>query len=247
MSEGKEVVNWKERIAARAQEVKEEEQAAVTMLSLASGIMSLGETQVPNNELTGVILAIGTERTWYNRSYDPDDKSPPNCYSQKIGNDDPFNPTMIPAANVPEPPAENCADCPYSKMGSAIVGKGPGCKTRRRLLLAPASVVNDPSKLGKQLVIINVPPTSGKNFSSYVAKLSGSGVPPEAAITRIKYGPDKKTMFAMHFEPVAPIENDEALSAIFSRIDEFPHFILGGYNYEEQEEPAPETKGKKKY
>jgi len=246
MSDSKEVVGWKDRLAARAQEVKEEEQAPIMTLSLASGMMTLGDTTLPNNELNGVIIASGTERTWYNRPYDPNDKSPPNCYSQKVGNDDTFNPTMVPAENVPNPPAENCADCPYSKMGTARQGKGPACKTRRRLLVAPANIVNEPEKLGKQFVIVSVPPTSGKNFSNYVQKLSGMGIPPEAAVTRIEYIPSKKTMFEMTFEPVAPIENDEVLSAIFSRIEEFPNFLLGGYSYEQDEEEAPATEGKKK-
>lgn len=235
MSKSKEVVNWKEQMAARVQTVKDEEQPAVVQLSLASGMMSIMEQAVPNNELPGVILAMGVERSWYNRPYDPDDKSPPDCYSQKLGNDDTFNPSMIPADNVPEPPSASCADCAYSKMGSADKGKGPACKTRRRLVVAPASIVGNPDTIGNQLLLVNVPPTSGGNFSKYLNKIAANGLPPEAVVTKFKYGPDRKTMFAMHFEAEAPIEDDDTLAAIFGRASEFAPLITSGYNYEDVE------------
>lgn len=248
MSEGKGVVNWKERMAARVQEVKEDETPAVVSLKLASGIMSIMDQPVPNNQFEGVILKVGTERSYYARDYDPDDRSPPDCYSQILGNDDTFNPTTVPASNVPEPISDTCAECPMSKMGSASRGKGPACKTRRRLVVAPASVVDNPDSLGKQLLLVNVPPTSGKAFSQYVNKLAANGVPPEAAITKLKYGPDKKVMFSMSFDHVDNITDDAALMAIFSRADEFSGLITSGYNYEEEEEaPAPTGKGSKKY
>lgn len=227
------------------QEVKEEEQPAVVQLSLASGIMSIMEQQVPNNEIEVVILGVGTERALYDRPFDPDDKAPPDCYAQKLGNDDTFNPTMIPAENVPEPRSDTCANCDLSKMGSADRGKGPACKTRRRMVVAPASVVDNPGALGKQLLLVNVPPTSGRNYSNYVNKIASQGLPPEGVITKISYKPSKKVMFEMHFDPVQPIENEEALAAIFTRAHEFTPLIVGGYSYEQPE--GEEGSGSKKY
>jgi hypothetical protein len=241
------VVNWKEKMAARVQQVQGDETPAMSNLSLASGIMQIGDMAVPNNKMEVVILAIGTERTWYDRPYDPDDKSPPNCYSQKIGNDDPFNPTMIPADNVPEPPNEFCHGCYYSQMGTAISGKGPGCKTRRKLVVAPASIVGHPESLGKQLLLVSVPPTSGKALSNYVMGLASHGIPPEAAVTEIHYGPDKSTMFAMDFNPVSNIEDDATLAAIFSRQEEFNKLIIQPYNYDAGEEPTPTGNKKRKH
>lgn len=249
MANGKELATWKEQMAARVQEVQEEEQPALSVLSLSSGMMQIGDAVVPNNKMDVVILAMGTERTFYDRPYDPDDKSPPECYSQKIGNDDTFNPTMVPADNVPEPVSDSCMSCPKSKMGSADAGRGPACKTRRKLICAPASVVGNAEALGKQLLIVNVPPTSGKALTQYVQGLVGQGLPPEAAITTISYGPDKKTMFAMKFDGVSPIQDDATLGAIFNRIEEFKPMVIQPYNYEfeeEEEAPAPK-KGRKKY
>jgi len=203
--------------------------------------MTIMDTPVPNNEIECVIVSVGVERTWYDRAYDPDDKSPPECYAQKMGNDDTFNPTMIPATNVPEPPAKSCAECDNSKMGSAKQGKGPACKTRRRIAVIPASHVNDPSKIGTQVVLVSVPPTSGQNFSKHINGLSAQGLPPEAAITKIKYGPSRKVMFEMTFEAVQPIEDEDFLRAIFPRVkgDEWGPLLLAGYSYEEpEEEPA---------
>ena len=243
-----EVVDWKAKMAASVVAHQEAEQASVSTISLASGTMTLMDQQVPNNTLDAIIVASGVERTLYLRDYDPDDKSPPDCYAQKIGNDDVFRPDMIPAANVPEPMAATCAVCQYSKLGSASRGKGPACKTRRRLVLAPASVVGHPDKLGKQLVLLNVPPTSGQNYTGYLNKLLSTGLPPEAVVTKIKYGPSKKYMFEMGFDLVAPITDDATLSAIFSNTDSFTPLILGGYNYEEEPAPAPEpAKKSKKY
>lgn len=238
---GKEVVDWKAKMAARVQEVKDDEQPAVVQMSLAGGMMSILDQPLPNNEVDGVILLTGVERSWYDRPYDPSDKSPPDCYSQKLGTDDAFNPTMVPADNVPEPPAKTCAECPNSKMGSAPNGRGPACKTRRRMVVAPAGVVDRPDTLGKQIMLVNVPPTSATNYSKYVNQLAASGVPPEAVVTKIKYQPSKKTLHEMVFSPVDQIKSDDALSAIFGKAASFANLITAGYSYDEESQ-APGSK-----
>jgi hypothetical protein len=237
--------DWKSHAANRVAEVREEEAPNLATVSLASGIMSIDDMAVPNNNLDVIIVAVGTERTFYNRPYDADDRSPPECYAQKVGNDDTFNPTMEPASNVPEPVSDSCATCPMAKLGSADTGRGPACKTRRKLICAPASVTQNPESLGKSLVMINVPPTSGKAFSQHLIKLAAAGVPPEFAVTNISYGPDKKTMFAMKFDAVENIEDDNVLGTIVGKLPEFEPMLTREYSYEEEEKAPAENKKRK--
>lgn len=242
MSEGKEVVNWNERLAGMAKEVAEQEQPDIVFLSLAGGMMSLLEQQLPGNKFEGVILTIGTERTWYDRPYDANDKGPPDCYSQIIGYDDTFNPNMVPADNVPHKPATNCADCPNSKLKSAPNGRGAACKTRRTLVMAPASIME--GNPIKQVLIVKVPPTSGKGFSGFVNGCTAQGLPPQAVVTEIAYVQSKQTLYEMTFKPLKRIEDNAILSEIFTKAASFGPQLTSGFVYEEPE-AEPKAGGKK--
>jgi len=242
MSEGKEVVNWKERLAGMAKEVAEQEQPSIVYLSLAGGMMTVLDQQIPGDKMECVILAMGTERTLYDRPYDASDKSPPDCYSQKIGFDDTFKPTMTPADNVPQPRAERCEVCEFSKPKSAPNGRGPACKTRRTLVVAPVSIVDGHPI--KQVMIIKVPPTSGKGFSGFVNGCSARGLPPQAMVVEVAYIKSKENLYEMTFKAVRPIEDNAVLTEIFDKASYYDPQLVGGYSYEEAE---PETKptGKK--
>lgn len=251
MSESKEVTNWREQAAALAKEVRQEEQPDIVVMSLAGGMMSIMDTPVPNNEIEVVILKAASERTWYDRPFDPEDRSPPDCYAQKMGSDDPWNPTMVPAENVPNPPASTCAECPLSKLKSAPNGKGAACKLRRKIICASVSAASDPDAMARsQLMIINVPPTSGKNFNTYMQKLlSYEPHLPFGAITKISYVSSKKTLHEMKFDMVEQIQDDNILEAAFNRQQNVDGLLLVPYSYEqdEPEEEKSSSSKKRKY
>ena len=142
------LADYKERLGAMAQDVVSEERPSTAVLSLAGGIMTYLDMPIEGNSLDVVVLAAGTERTFYDRPYNPDDRGPPDCYAQtteaREGN-------LIPASNVPEPPAASCAECPYSQWGSAKYppGRGQACKLRRKLVCAPANTSLRRSKAGQ--------------------------------------------------------------------------------------------------
>jgi hypothetical protein len=230
MSESKEVVNWKEQLAAEAKAVASREQPAVSQISLRGGQMTFMGEPIPGNILETVVLAASFERNYYNRPFDPEDKSPPDCYAKALA-----EPDLVPMGSKPE--AESCAACPLSEFGSAPVGGGQACKMRRKLVLTPPDG-------GEQLAFISTPPTSNRNWMAYSNKVAtGLSLPFWAVVTRIKCVPHK-TWYMLEFEVVKPVEED-VLPGLHGMIARAEELLLQPIDESEEEAPAP--KKPKKY
>ena len=231
MAKGKEVAQWKQALQDDAQKVSHNEGTDSSAITIQHGTMMYREQPVPNNEIGAIILASTTERCYYDKPYDPDVISPPACFAQST---EPRG--LTPHENVKEPKAESCDDCPLAEFGSAKVGKGPACKTYRKLIFIPADCTAE--AVGQaELAYMKVSPTSVKNWSKYAKQLVASaGIPPWAAQTLIKVVPDKKTMHQVTFAGLGPLEDEQLLSAIHGRIDAATEKLLVPYTYEEEEE-----------
>jgi len=237
MSKSKEIASWKEAIQADAKKVAHNEGTDSSAITIQHGRMMYREQMVPDNKMNGIVIASTTERCYYDKPYDPDKISSPRCFAQSLESRE-----LVPHENVVEPMAATCAECPMAEFGSAKVGKGPACKTYRKIMLLPEKVMaEDVPKV--EMAYLKVSPTSVKNWSKYAQHLVASaGIPPWAAITQIEVVPDKKTIHQVTFKGVGPIQDEELLSAIHARIDEAERKLMTPYTYEDEEAEAASGK-----
>lgn len=235
-AESKEVSDWKSALAADAKKTVEGEASDSNFISFQGGNMSMGDDRLPSNELPCIVVAHIHERVFYDRPYDPDDISPPDCFAQAIDKGD-----LIPHENVENPISTSCDGCPNAEFGSAKVGKGPACKTYRKLALIPVDADLDKPKMA----VAKVSPTSVKNFSNYVKRVAAkTGLPPWGMQTLMSIVPDKKTQFKIEFEPLDKLGED-ALPKIFSMIDAAEKMLLTPYTYDKDEQVDGASNSKK--
>jgi hypothetical protein len=234
---GTDVVDWKKDMAVAAARTAKAERPASSNISLKGGIMTYMDEPLVDNQLECVIVAASFARTCFQRPYDPDDQGPPECFSNAFEVHD-----LVPHENVPEPYAKVCGEktCEWAVFGTALQGKGPRCKTRRKLIVMPISGLKDPAEA--EIATITVTPTSGQNYSSYAAKIANQGgLPPWAVKTMITVKPHAKKQFEVTFATTGKIEDDKALAGIHSRIAEADSILLTPYTYDAEEAPAAES------
>ena len=231
----KEIVDWKSALVADAKKTQVAESTGGNFISLKGGRMTYQEQTVPNDQLECIVVANVHERTMYDRPYDPDDTGPPDCFAQATDAGD-----LVPHPNVPNPVHPTCRGCPKAEFGTAKQGKGPACKTYRKLALMPADA--DPASA--ELAIMRVPPTSVRNFSQYASKVAGAtGLPPWGVDTTVGVKPDAKTQFQVTFDGSKPVGDETKLAAIFGSIDSAEQMLMTPYDYEEkQDKPKASSK-----
>ena len=240
MSETKDVVPWKEQMALDAQRVQKQERPASSFISLKSGVMTYQDEQIKDNVLECMVVAFCTEHVHYDKPYDPDSIEPPRCFAQSL---EPAG--MVPHTNVIDPINDVCYKCPLAEFGTAMQGKGPACKTYRKLMIMTSDNLKKETMEDAELAVIRIPPTSVKNWSTYANKIATTvGVPPWAVVTKIIVKPHPKKQFEVTFEHVADIKNDEALSQIHLRIEDADKGLLVPYTYDKEEESTEENSDK---
>lgn len=186
-------VSWQEQMKADAKALIETERPSMAIMSLKSGVMSIGDEQVPGNEIDCIILASVTANSWYKDRYDPNVKAIPNCYAIGEGKAE----TLVPYAESKERQAETCGECPKFEWGSdPNGGRGKWCKERRNMVIIPADGSAD-------AVLLSIPPTSLKAWANYAREIvATTGMTPVAVITKIKVVPDAKNQFSVRFSKV---------------------------------------------
>jgi hypothetical protein len=237
------------RLAAKAQNVAAAERPSVSKFGLKSGVLSYGGNPIPNNEVEVIVLTAVHRNTWYAGRYDPNNIVNPNCFSMSLSGED-----MVPDKVVTDPPHSTCKGCPKSEWKSdPNTLKGKACKESRRLVLIPATVLQDADPaaavMAAELAIMDLPVTSGKNYSNFVNSLAAvANVPPYAAVTNIKVTPDAKTQFKVNFTPLNVVPSMEILDAIEKRIPEAERLGMQGYDDVASNVPSPrETERKTKF
>jgi len=213
-------------------------------ITIQNGNMIYHEQPIPNNELEVIILASTAEMCLYEGDYDPDNISSPDCFAQSV---DPRD--LIPHTNVPEPRAARCSECPNNRFrgggydaSKSPEGGGKWCKEYRKLIMIPANT--QPDEVAEaEMAYMKVSPTSIKNWKKYVQGLVASaGIPPWAAVTKIKVVPDRKTIHQIQFSGVRNLDDETLLSAIHSRIHEAEEKLLQPYTYEEDADEEASSK-----
>ena len=232
-----EVAAWQTAMKESAKAVAHNEGTDSSAITIQQGRMMYHEQEVPDNELEVIVVASATERCYYDKPYDPDKISSPACFAQST---DPTE--MFPHENVKEPQHDNCQDCPKAEFGSAKVGKGPACKTYRKIIMVPANTPADEMPKA-ELAYLKVSPTSVKNWKKYALSLvSQYGIPPWAARTQIKVVPDKKTIHQINFTGIDQIEDQELLAAIHGRIEGAEEKLMQPYTYDEEDEAGDSSR-----
>lgn len=135
-----------------------------------------------NNEMPIIFVKMAHEasRTFYSSTYKKGVKIAPVCWSSN---------SKTPDAEVTNPPASSCAECPNSVKGSGQGGQGTACRLSwRTAVILP----NDPAGDVYQLVL---PATSafGKEengrwpFRPYIQMLANNNVSAGRVITKMQF------------------------------------------------------------
>lgn len=227
-------VSWEDQMKADAKAQLSNERPALSIMSLKSGVMSIGDQPVPGNELNCIVVASVTENQWFSTRYDPNVRSNPDCYAIGEGKAE----QLAPMAESKDKQSEACVSCPKFEWGSNPAGgRGKACKERRRLALIPAD-------LSAEMLLLNIPPTSIKNWSNHVAKVvATTGMSTAGVITNIKVVPSAKNQFEVKFDIVGKVPF-EHLPALMQRKADALEVMLQPYPEIEEEEEA--SKGKKR-
>jgi len=210
------------------------ERPALSIMSLKSGVMSIGEEPVPGNELNCIIVANVTENQWFKDRYDPNVRSNPTCYALGEGKAE----QLAPMAESIDKQAEACISCEKFEWGSSPTGgRGKACKERRRLALIPED-------MSAEMLLLNIPPTSIRNWSNHVAKVvATTGMSTAGVVTNIKVVPSAKNQFEVKFEIVGRVHVDHMSTLMQRKADALAIMLQPYPEIEEEEEPA---KGKKR-
>ncbi|WP_025915474.1 hypothetical protein [Herminiimonas sp. CN] len=152
-----------------------------------------------------VIVDFVSANSFYEGAYDPNNISPPACFS--IGS----NPTqMVPSENSPVKQASACGACPMNQFGSA--GNGKACKNSRVLAVLPPGATAD-----TPLWILKVSPTALKAFDAYVTSVVRSfQLPPVSVVTEVSFD-ESLTYASLRFGNPEP---NEDLEVCFARKEE---------------------------
>ena len=227
--------NWEAQMAADAKKILEQERPALSIMSIKSGVMTIGGEPVPNNELDCVVVGSAAEMVYYTTKYDPDVRTNPDCYA--IG--DCRTEELAPHPDATNKQAESCAACPNFQWGSDPGGgRGKACRERRRLALMPADG-------SAEMCLLSIPSMSIKNWSNFVREtVATTGKPPAAAICKIKVVPSTRSMIEVKFSYVGPVP-EHTLAAVMAKRGPAMDAILAPYPPIEEETVKP--KGKRKY
>lgn len=257
--------SWREKLAQQAKEAAAKERPSVSKISLRAGVIKYGDQPVKGNILPAIVLLAAHRNTYYDKPFDPNNLANPVCFALSISEDGMEAHDNVPDENVPADSLEkpratsrSCDGCAFNDWGSdPRGGRGKACKETRRLIVLPADAADsvDNAK-NAEMAIIDIPVTSGKNYSNFVNGLAaGAQVPPWAAITDISTQPDAKSQFKVTFTPKQVISDDAVLEALHARFEEaervalIPYDEVGSTNAGKMQEaaaaPAPAKKGAK--
>lgn len=252
---GQEIVSYDKAWADQAaQYTAQEKITGGTFLSVRGGTMSIGEEQMPGNQVCVIILDAVKENTYYAGAYDPENAAAPTCYAFGRGVEDMApHPSMEAHPDYFVPQSSDCASCQWNVYGSADKGKGKACQNRRRLALIPAGyyqtkrgsrdfdleIFSDPKHFQTaDMAYIKLSVGSVKEFSKYVNAIAGSmNRPPHGVITRMWVEPDPKWQWLCKFETIEQVP-DELAQIVMARHAEAERAVIQGYSPPEAREPA---------
>jgi hypothetical protein len=253
------IVNYDELYAKRAQQATQGEQLRQgTFLSTRGGILSLGEEEMPGNQVCVIITDWVRENTLYAERFNPDSPMPPICYAFARGPAEEEemapHPSMQADLKYFEPQSDTCKVCPHNQWGSADKGRGKACQNRRRLSMIPAGVFlpkrgsrdfdleifTDPKDFEtSDPVFMKLPVTSVENWGKFVNQVGQAlNRSPDGVITRIFIEPHAKYQYVVNFELLEKVP-DELVQVVMRRADLAQQAQIEGYMPPREETAAP--------
>lgn len=151
-----------------------------------------GEFQTPDgmvypDEIQVVVVDFISRNSFYPGQYNPNNPSPPDCYSMgKVIAD------LAPEDDSPDKQNERCSTCPMNQFGSGPNGTSKACKNTRDLaviLIDPDNpeAASDPNA---PIYIMSLPPTAIKSFDGVVSTIARTlQAPPVKAIVTVNAKP----------------------------------------------------------
>lgn len=255
---------WVEKMAEQAK-IAQGMQGTVGVggkfLSLKSGILALGGSPYPTNQVAVVVLDDKLENVYYEGKWDEANPQPPKCFA--FGTD---AATMRPDqtcvdAGVAEGSTDEdveagradevgtCKGCPKNEWQSAETGKGKACRNTHRLALLIVGTYSLKGELtlkddlatyqDQEVVYLRLPVTSTVAWSNYVRGLSQQlARPPHGVITNIQVVPDVKTQFKLVFHGLQNLEDvsEDLVEPIMTRHEQQDQLTAFPY---QAWEPAP--------
>lgn len=231
---------WAAKLAGQAKDAAASERPSVSKIGLRAGQITYGGQPVKGNILPCIILAAGFRNVYYDKPFDPNNLSNPACFALSIDGEGMEAHENVPDGNVPEDSDEkdrasprDCVGCAFNDWGSDPKGgRGKACKETRRIIVLPADALDGPDECKKaEMAIIDIPVTSGKNYSNFVNGLAASAnVPPWACLTNVSTQLDAKSQFKVTFTPIEVVGSVEVLEVLEARIAEAERLILTPYD-----------------
>lgn len=243
------IVKWDEKFSKYAKETKDQVKNIGTGgigIRFGRGSISIGETPVKGGKLECVILGSCALNAWYKNDYDPNEKTPPDCYAFSVISDDP---EMVPHQAVTDKQSDLCKDCEKNQFGTAKVGRGKACGNTIRLGILTARDAEDAAGIGNaELATGKVSPTNLSHYKKYTDLLEEEhGRPPWAVVTEISSHDDPKTQIRLEFRMVELIDDDEILAALEKRFLKIQEVLQKPFPAPGERKPAVKAGGNKKF
>jgi hypothetical protein len=234
------LVKWDEKFAQYARAGKEQIQSiggTGLAVSFGRGVIKVGDKEVKTGKVNVVVLGYCALNAFYKKAWDPNEKTPPDCYAFSLAANDP---EMAPHPSVARKESAKCADCPQNVFGTASVGAGKACANKIRLgMLTEDSLEDAESVQTAELGVGHVSPTNLKRWKKYVDDVESEyGRPVWAVVTEITSENDPKTQIKVSFKVVDKIEDDDILSALERRVLKVQDALQTPYAAASEKAPA---------
>lgn len=253
---GTEITTYKDKWQAMAARDSERLKASSggKTIGTAGGILKLDDVEIPGNALCAVILDAAYVNSFYVNGWSPGDSVAPQCFAMSHEQSELAPHPSMEGEDYFEPQHDKCQGCPQNEFGTARVGKGKACGNRIRLALVDAGwfekvkgtrnewsaeIIEDEGHYKtKELVYLNVPPTSIKAYQKYVKKCADDyGRPTSGLITRIDIEPMGTGGFGLAFETLEQFP-DEYFPTLNARYEEAREAVIKPYTPPDPEQLA---------
>lgn len=243
---GTNVTLWQQQMAeaAKQQQSAEVVGGSFKSISTRSGVLSVDDVPLKNNELRCVILMSVHENQYYDGPFSSDSVQIPVCYA--FGKSDGDGNNLAPHEEAMDKQSEACEGCWANEMGSADTGRGKACKNIRRLALVTEDAMDNLDEA--EVRSLKVPVTSVKNWASYVHRIAEEMQRPSwGVVTLVKLVPDVKTQFKLQFSFEELINFDQKMmdGLTHKRAELSKSMVLPYQQPSEDEAPAKKKKPQK--
>lgn len=150
-----------------------------------------------------VKMAHTASRTYYPTGYKDGEKVSPVCWSSD---------SRVPDADVKNPPAKSCDQCPYSVKNS-VAGNGSACRLSwRTAVIVPGDTSDDVYQLVLPSTSCWQKEENGKwGFRPYIQMLASNNVAASRVITRMQFDTKSPTPKLL-FSPAGAVNPDDLAS-----------------------------------